>query len=85
MHGALHLQGLILKPENQALLDAGKPAEAEKVYREDLVKHPNLGWGLFGLMQALEAQGKTREAALAKKDFDKAWAGADVTLTSSRF
>jgi tetratricopeptide (TPR) repeat protein len=69
----------------KALLDAGKPAEAEKVYREDLARHPNLGWTLFGLWQSLEAQGKTREAAMAKKDFDKAWASADVTLTSSRF
>ena len=51
----------------------------------DLGLHPNLGWGLFGLWQALEAQGKTREAALTKKEFDKAWVHADVKLASSRF
>ena len=69
----------------KALLDAGRAADAEKVYREDLVHHPNLGWTLMGLTQALEAQGKTREAGIARAEFEKAWAGADVKLTSSRF
>jgi tetratricopeptide (TPR) repeat protein len=69
----------------KALLDAGRAADAEKVYREDLLHHPNLGWTLMGLTQALEAQGKTREAGEARAQFEKAWAGADVKLTSSRF
>ena len=67
------------------LLEAGKVTEAEKVYREDLQYHPQNGWSLFGLVQCLEAQGKKDEAASVKKQFDHAWADADVTLTSSRF
>jgi len=49
------------------------------------VHHPNLGWTLMGLTQALEAQGKMREAGEARAQFQKAWAQADVKLTSSRF
>ena len=67
------------------LLKAGKAAEAEKAYREDLRYHPQNGWSLFGLVQALQAQGKTSEAQAAQKQFKLAWADADVTLTSSRF
>ena len=35
------------------------PDEAEAVYWEDLKKNPENGWSLFGLTQALKAQGKT--------------------------
>jgi tetratricopeptide (TPR) repeat protein len=69
----------------KALLDAGRAAEAEKVYREDLARHPNLGWTLCGLEQACIAQGKTREAGIVHAEFVKAWAGADVVLPASRF
>jgi tetratricopeptide (TPR) repeat protein len=41
-----------------ALLDAKRAAAAERVYREDLARHPHNGWALFGLQQALRAQGK---------------------------
>ena len=44
------------------LLEAGRPAEAEAVYREDLRRNPDNGWSLFGLAQSLRAQGKTAEA-----------------------
>ena len=67
------------------LLAAGRPAEAEKVYRDDLAYWPENGWALFGLRQALEAQGKTEEAAEVGRRFQKAWSRADVTLTASRF
>jgi tetratricopeptide (TPR) repeat protein len=67
------------------LLEAGRPDEAEAVYWEDLRKHPENGWALFGLWQALKAQGKNEEAAAVEKRFGKAWANADVTLTASRF
>jgi tetratricopeptide (TPR) repeat protein len=66
------------------LLDAGRPAEAETVYWEDLKRNPENGWALFGLTRALEAQGKHEEAAFAEARFKKAWARADVTLTASR-
>jgi hypothetical protein len=38
----------------------------------------------MGLTKALEAQGKTEQAALVKGRFEKAWARADVKITSSR-
>jgi tetratricopeptide (TPR) repeat protein len=67
------------------LLQAGRAADAEQVYREDLRRNPGNGWSLFGLAQSLRAQGKTTEAAQADASFRTAWAQADVTLTSSRF
>ena len=67
------------------LLEAGKPKEAEQVYRQDLLAHPQNGWSLFGLEKSLEAQGKLEEAKAAQQEFEEAWADADVTLTSSRF
>jgi len=67
------------------LIQAGRGAAAEQVYREDLVRNPGNGWALFGLTQAFSAQGKTFEAAPAEVRFRKAWASADVTLSASRF
>ena len=76
-------------PSRQALgavlLDAGRAREAEVVYWDDLRKHASNGWSLFGLAQALRAQGKTAEADAIQARFEKAWARADVKLTSSRF
>src|SRR6476660_891178 len=67
------------------LLAAGRPAEAETVYWEDLRRNKESGWALYGLMQALKAQGKNEDAALVDARFKKAWAKADVTLSASRF
>jgi tetratricopeptide (TPR) repeat protein len=67
------------------LLKAGRPAEAEQLYREDLKRFPENGWSLFGLAQALHAQAKDVEAAEVDARFQKAWEGADVALTASRF
>jgi tetratricopeptide (TPR) repeat protein len=66
------------------LLAAGRADEAEAVYWEDLRKNPGTGWALFGLMQALKAQGKHDEAALAETRFRAAWKDADITLAASR-
>ena len=63
----------------QALLKARRYAEAEKVFREDLEKNVGNPRSLFGVYRALDAQ-KKPGAAEAKAAFDKAWAGADVTL-----
>jgi tetratricopeptide (TPR) repeat protein len=68
-----------------ALLKAGKNAEAEQVYREDHKRFPENGWSLFGLTQALKAEGKDAEAAQVDARFQKAWADADVKLVASRF
>jgi len=67
------------------LVSAGRPAEAESVYREDLRRNPENGWSLFGLAQALRAQGKTDEAVTTDARYRRAWARSDVTLTASRF
>jgi tetratricopeptide (TPR) repeat protein len=66
------------------LLEAGRPDEAEVVYWEDLRRNPGTGWSLFGLMQALRAQGKKDEAAQIEARFKKAWKDADITLVASR-
>ncbi len=66
-----------------ALLKAGKPVEAEAVYRADLKQYRHNGWSMFGLMQSLEAQGKTAEAAKVKVHFDAAWQFADTELEAS--
>ncbi len=67
------------------LLDAGRPAEAEAVYWQDLSRNRENGWSLYGLAQSLRAQGKTAEAEHAAERFHKAWQAADVSLTTSRF
>jgi tetratricopeptide (TPR) repeat protein len=68
-----------------ALLQAGRAAEAEAVYREDLRLNPENGWSLFGLAQSLRAQGKAADASAIDARFRRAWARADVALVSSRF
>ena len=68
-----------------ALLEAGRPREAETVYWDDLRHFPDNGWALFGVVQALRAQGKTAQADIVEARFAKVWARADVTLTGSRF
>jgi tetratricopeptide (TPR) repeat protein len=67
-----------------ALYRSGRYAEAEAVYRRDLVDYPRNGWSMFGLMQSLDAQGMTAEAAEVRARFEAAWAEADVELMASR-
>jgi tetratricopeptide (TPR) repeat protein len=68
-----------------ALLAAGKPADAEKVYREDLRIHPNNGWALLGLAQSLKAQKQDEQASEVTEWQHIAWIRADVTPPSSRY
>lgn len=65
------------------LLKDGQAAEAEKVYRADLKKWPNNGWGLYGLARSLEDQGKNEEAEKVRAEWKKVWAKADVKISSS--
>lgn len=65
------------------LLRAGRPADAERVYRDDLAKYPDNGWSLFGLAQSLEAQEKKDEAAKVRAQFIAAWRYADVEIAAS--
>ena len=66
------------------LLEAGRADEAESTFWEDLRKNPENGWSLFGLAQALEAQGKDAEAAAARARFNKVWKESDVKLAAAR-
>jgi tetratricopeptide (TPR) repeat protein len=67
------------------LLLAGRPADAEKVYREDLKLNPDNGWALYGLSRALQAQGRGAEAARVARQQARAWQHADVRLPASAF
>ncbi|MCY4268920.1 MAG: hypothetical protein OXE80_01935 [Gammaproteobacteria bacterium] len=67
-----------------AMLAAGRAEAAEAVYREDLEWNQQNGWSTFGLAQALEAQGKTQEAIIVKRQFDSLWRNADIELERSR-
>ncbi len=49
------------------LLSVGRPKEAEALYQEDLKKYPENGWSLYGLVQCCKAQGRTEDAAAARK------------------
>jgi len=64
-----------------ALLLDGKAADAERVFREDLARHPRNARSLFGLRESLVKQGKTADAEWVKRAFDEAWKDADTTLT----
>lgn len=68
-----------------ALLEMGRPADAERVYRAGLEDRPHNGWSLFGLEQALRAQGRTAEADATKALFDTAWTRSQTTLQATRF
>ena len=67
------------------LLATNRPAEAEAVYREDLLRNPANGWSLYGLSAALKAQNKAAEAARVEAELRAAWKNADIALTASAF
>jgi tetratricopeptide (TPR) repeat protein len=66
------------------LLLADRPSEAEAVYHADLLRHPDNGWALTGLIQSLRAQQRDDQAAEAEDRFKKAWARADFIPAGSR-
>lgn len=66
------------------LLLAGRPSEAEAAYHADLLRYPDNGWALIGLIQSLRAQQKNDQAAEAEDRFKKAWAHADFIPAASR-
>jgi hypothetical protein len=68
-----------------ALLAADRAPDAERVFRDDLVKHPRNARSLFGLQAALASQGKTADAAWVQREFEQAWKNADTKLTIETF
>ena len=77
-----------LLPERERLgallLKAGRHAEAEKVFRADLAKNVGNPRSLYGLYRALDGQKKSA-ATETRAQFEKAWAGADVTLADDLY
>src|SRR5690606_33282245 len=63
-----------------ALLEAGRAAEAEAVFRETLARFPRDGRLLFGLEQRLLAQDRADEAERVRAQLEEAWSDATVTL-----
>jgi tetratricopeptide (TPR) repeat protein len=61
------------------LLD-GQAARAEEVFRADLLKTRRNARSLFGLWQALSAQGKTADADLVRGQFEKEWRSSELPL-----
>jgi tetratricopeptide (TPR) repeat protein len=65
------------------LLQGGKPAEAEGMFREALREHPNSVWALFGLKEAQLAQGNATAAATTQRQLDAVWEGNRRQITLS--
>lgn len=66
------------------LLSAGRAAEAESVFREDLKRNQRNGRSLFGLVESLRAQKNADNAAMIEPLYKLAWAKADAPLTVSQ-
>jgi tetratricopeptide (TPR) repeat protein len=60
------------------LLLAGRHADAERTFREDLDHFPDNGWSLSGLAEALRAQGRAADAAPVEAELERVWSTADV-------
>ena len=65
------------------LLEQGRVAESEQVYRADLQRHPRNPWALHGLAECLSKQGQLAEADVCKTEFRAATQRADVTIDRS--
>ncbi len=63
------------------LLMNGDRAGAERVFRDDLDRHPRNPRSLFGLQQALKAQGKDYDADFVQKQLQTSWKGGNTQLT----
>jgi hypothetical protein len=76
------------------LLEQGRSAEAEAIYREDLGLggalpraqiHPDNLWALRGLLDCLERRGESAEAGLIRQRVEFAAARADMPVSVSCF
>jgi tetratricopeptide (TPR) repeat protein len=63
-----------------ALLRHGRAADAEAVFRKDLEMHPRNGRSIYGLVEALKAQGKTSGVEWVQREFREAWKYGGVSL-----
>ena len=67
-----------------ALIASGNQVEAEKVFRDELRKHPRNGRALFGLLESLKRQRKMSSARKLEREFNLAWSQADTRLSAKR-
>jgi tetratricopeptide (TPR) repeat protein len=58
-----------------ALLQAGRPADAEDQFLRALKRAPANGWSYFGLIQLYKARGDTAAAASAEAELARTWVG----------
>jgi tetratricopeptide (TPR) repeat protein len=65
------------------LLEQGRTADAEAVYREDLRLHPGNGWALHGLAECQRRGEHAAEAADTEARFRAAWARSDIVIMAS--
>ena len=63
-----------------ALLLSKDNATAEQVFRDDLERNPRNPRSLFGLQQALKAQGKEYDAGFIERQFRSSWKGGATAL-----
>lgn len=70
----------VREPLGAVLLINGNNAAAEQVFREDLSRNPRNPRSLFGLQQALIAQGKNYDAGFVEAQFRSSWKGGAAPL-----
>jgi hypothetical protein len=68
-----------------AYLRAGKAADAEAVFRDDLARNRRSGRALFGLWQSLKAQQKNEAAEIVRLQYEASWKSADAQLNLDTF
>ena len=62
------------------MLMNGDASGAEQVFRADLERNPRNPRSLYGLEQALKAQGRDYDAGFVEKEFNAAWKGGSNSL-----
>jgi len=70
----------VREPLGAALLMNGDAAGAEKVFREDLDRNPRNPRSLFGLHEALKAEGRDYDAGFVLDQFRSSWKGGQTAL-----
>jgi hypothetical protein len=70
----------VREPLGATLLMSGDAAGAEKVFREDLERNPRNPRSLFGLREALKAQGRDYDAGFVQDQFRNSWKGGTTEL-----
>lgn len=75
-------------PVNQslgaALLQSGRPDDAERAFKAALYETPNNGWALYGLGETYKVMGDAKAAAEMQRLLNAAWAGDRGSLNLSR-